>query len=251
LNSRFSSTDEPDVLPTSLDWGSPESEANLALQAFAGSQRTVYPYSVVPGGIQSAEDLRWVSEHDQVVAGHFAAFDFRHARMIELNQGKLFYLSYRIGDKVFWTTKQVTLRKGEKLITDGNITARTRCANQVSELPQAIVSPAEPQLAQLEQPLPPPIPLPEYTPASYPELQSVTGPLLPPAGYGPVPVGILPPIGYPPTCVPPKSGKPGPGKPKPCPPGPPPPGVPEPGTVLLFSSGIAGIYWRLRKTAKH
>jgi len=250
LTSRYSPVGD-DVSWISGAWDT-EAETDSALQAFAGSQRTVYPYSIVPGGIQSGEELRRVIEHDPVVAHHYAGFDFRHARVIELNQPKLFYLSYRMGNKVFWTSKQVSLRKGEKLITDGNITARTRCANQVSVLPQAIVSPAQPQLAELEQPVPPPIPLPEYTPGSYPELPPVTGPTPPPAGYGPVPIGILPPIGNPPTCIPPKNGKPVPGKPKPCPPGPPsPPGVPEPGTLLLFSSGIAGIYWRLRKTTKH
>lgn len=226
-----------------------EAETNSALQAFASSQRTVYPYSIVPGGIQSGEELRRVIEHDPVVAGHYAGFDFRHARVIELNEPRLFYLSYRMGNKVFWTHKQVSLRKGEKLITDGSITARTRCANQVSVLPHAAVSPAEPQVTQLEQPVPGSVAFPNFAPAAYPEMSPVPAPAVPPGGYGPVPVGILPPIGSPPTCVPPKGGKPAPGKPKPCPPPPTSPSVPEPGTILLFWSGLAGIYWRLRSTA--
>lgn len=247
LSSRYSPPDDLSWLSGSWDTNA---ETSSALQAFAGAQRTVYPYSIVPGGIQSGEELRRVIEHDPVVAGHYAGFDFRHARVIELDQPKLFYLSYRMGDKVFWTHKQLTLFKGEKLITDGNITARTRCGNQVSALPQAAVSPAEPQVAQLEQPVPPAIALPNSLPAPYPEMPPVSGPGSPtPPGGGPVPIGILPPIASPPTCVPPKNGKPG--KPKPCPPGPPsPPGVPEPGTILLFSSGLAAIYLRLRKTAK-
>lgn len=249
LSSRYSPPDD-------LSWlsGSWETDpaTSSALQVFAGAQRPVYPYSIVPGGIQSGEELRRVIEHDPVVAGHYAGFDFRHARVIELDQPKLFYLSYRMGGRVFWTHKQLTLFKGEKLITDGIITARTRCANQVSVLPQAAVSPAEPLVAQFEQPVPPPIALPNSMPAPYPEMPPVAGPGSPtPPGGGPVPIGILPPIASPPTCVPPKNGKPVPGKPKPCPPGPPtPPGVPEPATILLFSSGIAGIYLRLRKSSK-
>ena len=244
LSSRYSAADDLSWL--SGEWNT-DAQTDSALQAFAGAQRPVYPYSIVPGGIQSGEELRRVVEHDSVVAGHYAGFDFRHAHVIELTEPKLVYLSYRMGNRIFWTHKQITLRKGEKLITDGNITARTRCANQVSVLPHAEVTPAEPQVALMEQPVPGPMALPNFLPAPYPALSQVPSPTGgPPAGYGP-PVGILPPIGNPPTCVPPKNGKPVPGKPKPCPPPPTPPGVPEPATILLFSSGVAGIYLRLRK----
>jgi len=229
------------------DWGS-ESETSSLLRAFAVPQRPVYPYSIIPGGIQSADDLRRVSEHDQVVANHYADFDFHHARIIELSEPRLVYLSYRIGSKVFWTTKAVTLHKGEKLITDGKITARTRCANQVSALPQNVLPPPGEPLAELfEQPVSP-LAVPDVVPG--PVLATSAGPTPP---WGPVPVGgpIFPPIGIPPSCTPtPKNGKPVPGKPKPCPPyNPPPPGIPEPGTIVLFVSGAAGIYLRLRKTA--
>ena len=243
LNSRYSTADD-------LSWlsGLSDTDAgtNSALQAFASAQRPVYPYSIVPGGIQSGEELRRVIEHDSVVASHYAGFDYRHARVIELTEPKLVYLSYRMGNKVFWTHKQITLRKGEKLITDGSMTARTRCANQVSVLPHAQVTPAEPLLALMEQPIPGPVALPNFLPAPYPALSQVPSPAAPPTGYGP-PIGVLPPIGNPPTCIPPKNGKPVPGQPKPCPPGPPPPSVPEPATILLFSSGLAGVYLRLRK----
>ena len=35
-------------------------------------QRPVYPYSVVPGGVQDAKELKWVAEHDPIVAAHYA-----------------------------------------------------------------------------------------------------------------------------------------------------------------------------------
>lgn len=243
LSSRYSPADDLSWLSGSWDT---DAQTTSALQAFAGAHRTVYPYSIVPGGIQSGEELRRVTEHDSVVANHYAGFDFRHARVIELDQPKLFYLSYRMGNRIFWTHKQLMLFKGERLITDGNFSARTRCANQLSVLPHAEVSPAEPQVAQMEQPIPAPIALPNSVPASYPEMPPVTGPGSSTPPGGPIPIGILPPIGSPPTCAPPKSGTPG--KPKPCPPGPPiPPTIPEPGTILLFSSGLASIYLSLRK----
>src|SRR5436853_7555315 len=62
------------------------------------------------------------------------------------------YLSYRIRGKIFWTKKQIALRRGEKLITDGRITARTRCANRVEVLPQAAIAPDEPLADQFDDP---------------------------------------------------------------------------------------------------
>src|SRR5207245_11322315 len=62
------------------------------------------------------------------------------------------YLSYRMRDRIFWTKKQIALRQGEKLITDGKITARTRCANRVEVLPQAAIAPDEPLADQFDDP---------------------------------------------------------------------------------------------------
>ena len=118
-----------------------------------GAKRVVYPYSVVPGGVRTPEELPQVSDHDLVVASHYAGFDFRRARVEELRQDQLVYLSYRLKDKIFWTKKKVALHKGEKLITDGKITGRTRCANQVSPTAQAAVSPEEPPVEKFDQPM--------------------------------------------------------------------------------------------------
>jgi hypothetical protein len=225
----------------------------------------VYPYSVIPGGVQTPEDLHRVSDHDRIVGGHYAGFDFRNARIVELNQPKLVYLSYRMGDKVFWTAKRISLRKGEKLITDGRTTARTRCANQISESPQPAVSPFEPPAAKFEQPFDGtaaqiPIPGDFNSLGSGRELAglgSTRPPGLQAASSAPFPGGGFPPVFPPPipskSCVPPEvkaEAAAGSGKNNPCPSHkPPPPPVPEPTTILLVSSGIAGIYWRSRKAA--
>jgi hypothetical protein len=263
VHSSWSSRSNPDQ--ADLKWAQGSVSHNLALLATASvsapislPRRVVYPYSIIPGGIQTPEDLREVSEHDFIVGSHYAGFDFRNARIVTLDQPKLVYLSYRMGGKLFWTGKRISLHKGEKLITDGRMTARTRCANRISETAQPAVSPAEPPAANFEQPFDgtagqipfpgdfnatgPARELSGLSPAGPPGLQS--------SGSAPFPGGGLPPVFSPP--IPPKS----------CPPGdvsganntchhrkPPPPAVPEPATLLLVSSGIAGIYWRNRKAA--
>jgi len=220
-------------------------------------RRVVYPYSVIPGGVRSAEDLRQLSQHDPVVGIHYDGFDFQHARIVQLDQPKLVYLSYRMGDRIYWTRKRVSLHKGEMLITDGIIFARLRCANRVSEVPQPGVSAEEPPAGKFEEPV-----LQGGTAMEVPWPQgrnlSEFGPAGPPIATNTPPLGFgLPPLSPPPVpspgCLPTK----GKGqeeemadlkatKSKPCTSGhPTPPPVPEPGTILLVFSGLAGVYcWR-------
>lgn len=248
------------------DWQQGNLSQNLALLAATSvsppglsGPRIVYPYSVVPGGVSTPADLRERSEHDPLLAAHFAGFNFANARIIELGESRLVYLSYRMKGKVFWTQQKVRLRKGEKLITDGRITARTRCANRVSESAQEAISPEQPPLEKFEEPIlmagsatQAPPPEMAFNPG-LPGLAFANPPLSSP--LHPIPGGGFPPV-YPPpvpTTACPPSGSEKAAKPNPCPPHKPPhkppPTVPEPGTIILVSSGAAAIsIWR-RKTA--
>jgi hypothetical protein len=192
------------------------------------------------------------------VGKHFFGFDFRRAKVVELGEPKLVYLSYRIGNKVFWTKKKVHLRKGEKLVTDGVISARTRCANQVSATPQNAASAEEPPAEMFEDPFDAGGTAKQFSfPGNFESAlfnrelvpfdpQGPPGsPLFGPGGGGGFPAIFPPPI--------PSGGCDAtkeicsPGEQSPPPPLPPPTPVPEPATILLISSGIAGIYMRHRK----
>ena len=116
------------------------------------ADRPVYPYSVVAGGVEDARELKWFAEHDPVVAAHYAGFDYDHARVVRLTLARTAYVSYRIGNQIYWMRRRVTLHKGEKLLTDGKITARTRCGNRVEEAPQQAASASEPPAEKFEQP---------------------------------------------------------------------------------------------------
>ena len=130
--------------------------------AFDGPQRPVYRFSVVPGGIRTPEELQEASDHDRVVAAHYAGFNFRRARVIRVKQAKLVYVSYRIGDQVLWSKKRLSLHVGETLITDGRAVARGRCGNQISTIARPLTSAAEPSVEALDQliaePVAPPVP---------------------------------------------------------------------------------------------
>jgi PEP-CTERM motif len=265
------------------EWARGNTSQNLAFLAGGrgvkpevGTGRLVYPYSVVPGGVRDARELREAAERDRTIARHYAGFDYVRARTFELREPRMVYLSYRIGDKIFWTRRQFTLRRGEILLTDGKMTARTRCANRVSAVPEQVISSEEPLPEQLEDPFEGGSARPMAFPENFQSAllarngQSGLGMLGPPAigtsGYGSSAGGGFPGIFPPPlpgTCVPTLKPFPkGPGElsqeadrsskkngcgPSSTPPPTPPASVPEPATVLLFTSGAAAVYVRYRQ----
>ncbi len=116
------------------------------------SGRVVYPYSVIPGGIQSIQDLKNAIAKDPVVSAHYATFRLEDARIIRLDRERSMHVSYRLDNQVYWTKRKLKLLKGETLVTDGVQTARTRCGNMISETIVAQAFPNEPTLQELNTP---------------------------------------------------------------------------------------------------
>jgi hypothetical protein len=117
--------------------------------------RVVYPYSVVPGGIKSVEELKNAIASDPVVSAEYATFDLASARIIRLDRERSMHVSYRLGGQVYWTKKALKLAKGETLITDGVNTARTRCGNLISETVSEPAFRNEPTIQEMNTPLHP------------------------------------------------------------------------------------------------
>jgi hypothetical protein len=214
-------------------------------------QRPLYPYSIIPGGARSRDELARAIENDPVVARHYADFQVARTRVIRLDRSELMYVSYRIGDSVFWTKKPLLLPAGETLLTDGKNTARTRCGNRLSVTPVVPVLPNQPRPEALDA-------APDLRPfgaARRPELSM----LAPPMALIPAPTGSLAPptlatnepldglpLPIPPVYFPIVGGG-GPGTPGGPPVLPPPVATPEPGTFTLLLAGLALtvlLYWR-------
>ena len=229
--------------------------------------RPVYPYSVIPGGVRDARELKWATEHDPVVAEHYAGFDYRRAHVVKVVLAREVYVSYRIGSRLYWTRHPIRLKKGETLLTDGSLTARTRCGNRVEETPQQATSTFEPPAAKFDEPMLPAIgtstaALPAPLQTALANRPADFGPL---SFYDPLEGGNWVPIAPPPLPLPvqslcgigtkkPKSGEGnvfptetsgGKNKKKinPCETG---GEVPEPATWLLMISGLALVYWKAR-----
>jgi hypothetical protein len=255
--------------PPALKLSENRSRASELSQVLSHAEppRPVYPYSVVPGGIEDAKELKWVAEHDPIVAAHYAGFDYNRARVVRLTLAQTVYLSYRIGNHIYWTRRRVTLHKGETLITDGRMTARTRCANRVEQAPQEqAASPVEPPVQKFDEPLragegtaiqAPPVAF-ESALLNRPETGlGAAGPMGlydPFVGGGwvafsspPLPLGVCSPVkkkgsgeieieagGKGKTSTSGACGSESAGV------------VPEPGTWLMFASGLVAIYWLAR-----
>ena len=134
-------------------------------------ERLVYPYSVIPGGVRSREELAASISSDQVVAAHFSEFKVSQAVVVKAEETKSVHVSYRLRDKVFCTAKTVKVPKGETMITDGREVARTRCGNKVSAVPQEPVSEEEPAIETLD--------IPVIAKLETPDLETLISPLEP------------------------------------------------------------------------
>ena len=244
------------VLPPSF-WTRGNVRRDLALAAAqsatpARSLRTpnVYPYSIIPGGLKDADDLRYAALRDYVVRRHYARFDYNRAHLVRASEAREVYLSYRIRDRVFWTHRRVRLHLGELLLTDGKITARARCGNQISDVAQPDVSDEEPDQDILDQPVASLEPAP-----AFPVRPRLAAPDLPGADpaapklfasaflFPYVPVSVPLPFGRCPANDDTVDGhcrkKPHKG-----------PVVPEPSTMVLGVSGLALMLWRYKRVSR-
>ncbi len=256
-----------EILPDSF-WARHNVRDNLAVWASSAGEKSsvgprVYPYSVIPGGVRDADELRETAARDYVVRRHFARFNYHRAHLVRTSERRSVYLSYRLRNQIFWTRKKVNLEPGEWLLTDDSVSARTRCGNQISETPKSEVSEEEPAEEVLDQPVAeiqpigPSLPL-RLAKASLPGANATPprpprlfagGFIFPYVSMG-VPVSGV--------CESPaqelweqshgivdneKAERKCNSRHKP-------PPVPEPGSLLLISSGLAAVYWRYRRTRR-
>jgi hypothetical protein len=235
-------------------------DRHLTLAA-ARAARPIYRHSVIPGGAYSVQELVKATEDDPVVFAQYgSAVQDKPVRIASSPRPRRVYMSYRIGDQIYWTKRKALLTAGETTLTNGDIEIRARCGNQISETEMFPVAENEPDAVEFDNLVadepallasnsevgstpgallsatPPaiwatvpaiPFGVPGGGGGSYaPGVPGGPGggsfsPGVPATGPGPTPSGSLPPPPSPPvTTPPPTSGGPPDGE-RPQPPGPP------------------------------
>jgi hypothetical protein len=124
--------------------------AQVEAQEKLNKTRRVYPYSIVPGGLADRKELARAIVTDKVVAVHYAAFEAGKATVETVRKPRAVYVSYRKGDKVYWTAKKLQLAEGETLLSDGRSEIRGRCGNRISDVPQLPVEARGPSEEELD-----------------------------------------------------------------------------------------------------
>jgi len=235
--------------------------------AQGGRSRPVYPFSLVPGGVYSTQELERALKVSKELRSHYSDLDLSRVQLIRLRADTPAYVSYRHNNQIFWTRHKLLLHSGELVLTDGHYSVRARCANQISMVPR---EPVEVSPEKVENEMDSPVMQPAL---DYAKLEPLNSALFPAIGTIPtaptpgIPVAGVPPTGVvvtgsaPPPMVPPvpitpvctTCGTPGTTPP---PNQPPPVSVPEPGSAelaalsLALVAGLLFVHERRRRTHK-
>ena len=114
------------------------------------ADRPVYKHSVIPGGVRDQRDLAGAIERDPVVAQHYRDLDPATMRRETLSADQLAFVSYRMGDRIYWTKQKVRISAGETILTNGDTLIRARCGNCISLEPMLPTADDEPDPAELD-----------------------------------------------------------------------------------------------------
>ncbi|HTS31286.1 MAG TPA: hypothetical protein VMH81_35680 [Bryobacteraceae bacterium] len=127
-------------------------QADVYPAVLRDAPRRIYPYSIIPGGAFSKEELVAALASDPVAESHYQEFERAKIRTTRSPFVRPVYLSYRKGNQIYWTSHTVALTDGETLLTDGSLYARSRCGNRISLSPQKPVAQEEPLPTTLDTP---------------------------------------------------------------------------------------------------
>jgi hypothetical protein len=126
------------------------------LPTAAKRQRLIYPNSIVSGGVFSKTEVQTAVSSDPVVAAHYSEIKLADLKLAKFVRDAKAYVSYRRGDRVYWSSKPVQLHGEEQVLTDGRNHIRARCGNRISETQRGpTASRDEPMESVLDSPLDP------------------------------------------------------------------------------------------------
>ena len=109
----------------------------------SSSARHEYRHAVVRSGVYTAAEAQAAVARDEIVRAHYAGINTPKLQLVS-SPGRQMYVSYRAKDRVYWTSKRVSVPAGEVILTDGTESIRARCGNRLSETPQMPTATSDP-----------------------------------------------------------------------------------------------------------
>lgn len=110
----------------------PEQFAIAPMQHFRAA-RKAFPFSVVPGGIYEPKELVETMKFDPVIRKHYNGIKVDGLVPMRIQNSLQAFVSYRVGDNIYWTTKKLQIPRGELVLTDGANMIRARCGNRIAK----------------------------------------------------------------------------------------------------------------------
>jgi hypothetical protein len=135
--------------------------------------------------VYTPDEVATAIDQDPAVARHYDGVALAAMRVMEVDGPREAYMSYRVGDQIFWTKHKLPLHPGERVLTDGDAAIRARCGNRLSDVPMTPTSDAEPSPEGFESGTTPQI-------APSPDLfAAITAPFAPNESLMPTVDGVL------------------------------------------------------------
>jgi hypothetical protein len=143
---------EPALEPAQDTSWSLSAEAEKVARLNTGSSGPAAPqatceYSIVPGGVHSAEDVDRAAKGDPVVGKHYSNVSVSQLTSSRTAAARDAFVSYRVGDQIYWSSGKVRLPEGEAVLTDGSTTIHARCGSLLSDGSAAPTLSREPVLS--------------------------------------------------------------------------------------------------------
>jgi hypothetical protein len=95
--------------------------------------RKVYPFSIIPGGVYDPKELETSIQLDPLVAEHYRDIRMENLVAVRTQEPMQAYVSFRQDGHIWWTSKELTIPRGELILTDGQHMIRSRCGNRIQQ----------------------------------------------------------------------------------------------------------------------
>jgi hypothetical protein len=107
----------------------PPSHLKTFITTTQAPKHLIYPYSVIPGGIHSFDELGRAHDNGFLPVG----FDINKAHFTTLDHDVMTHVTFRNSDgSVYWSKRAILIRAGERIVTDGHFTLLLRCGNEIA-----------------------------------------------------------------------------------------------------------------------